>query len=79
MNNSYKWLHITYKVLDVPFGFDVIWSEPRGHAEKKKSNMLQSNHAGLTSFSWPVWLNDHSFLLQLLYATQVTQVSITLL
>ena len=90
MNNSYKWLHITYKVLDVPFGFDVIWSEPRGHAEKKKSNnLLQLKHAGLTSFRWPVVLNGHNFLLQLLYATHqgfaisqrthLTQVSITLL
>ena len=66
-NNSYKWLHITYEALDVLFGFDVIWSEPRSHAEKKKSNnLLQSKHAGLTSFRWPVVLNDHNFFLQLL-------------
>ena len=70
MNNSYKWLHITYEGLDVLFGFDVIWNEPRGHAEKKKSNnLLQSKHAGLTSFRWPVLLIDHNFFLQLLYAT----------
>ena len=89
MNNSYKWFHYL-EALDVLFGFDVIWSEPQGHAEKKKSNnLLQSKHAGLTSFRWPVVLNDHSFLLQLLYAlhqgfafsqrTHLTQVSITLL
>ena len=70
MNNSYKWLHITYEGLDVLFDFDVIWNEPRGHAEKKKSNnLLQSKHAGLTSFRWPVVLIDHNFFLQLLYAT----------
>ena len=70
MNNPYKWLHITYETLDVLFGFDVIWSEPRRHGEKKKSNnMFQSKHAGLTSFRWPVVLIDHNFFLQLLYAT----------
>ena len=56
---------------------------------KKSNNLLQSEHAGLTSFRWPVLLNDQNFLLQLLYATHqgfavsqrthLTQVSITLL
>ena len=51
--------------------------------------MLQSKHAGLTSFRWPVVLIDHNFFLQLLYATHqgfpiserthLTQVSIKLL
>ena len=36
MNNSYKWLHISYEALDVLPVNDVIRSDPRGHAEKKK-------------------------------------------
>ena len=36
---------------------------------KKSNNLLQSKHGGLTSFNWLVVLNDHVFLLQLLYAT----------
>ena len=70
--------------------YDVIQSEPRGHAEKKKSNnLLQLKYGSLTSFRSPVVLNGHNFLLQLLYATHqgfaisqrthLTQVSITLL
>ena len=70
LSNALKWLHITYEVLDVLLVYDVIRSEPRGHAEKKKSNnLLQAKHAGLTSFRWPVLLIDHNFFLQLLYAT----------
>ena len=73
LSNALKWLHITYEVLDVLLVYDVIRSEPRGHAEKKKSNnLLQAKHASLTSFRWPVVLIDHNFFLQLLYATDVS-------
>ena len=40
LSNALKWLHITYEVLDVLLVYDVIRSEPRGHAEKKKIEQL---------------------------------------
>ena len=46
----------------------LIRTEPRGHNEKKKieQNLLESKHAGLTSFRSPVVLIDHNVFLQLL-------------
>ena len=51
-----------------------LWGDPKWAVrscwkERMEQNLLQSKHAGLTSFRWPVVLIDHNFFLQLLYAT----------